>query len=221
MKKLILVLAGIAALAPLAAAQDKPQEKPQDKTKVEEKARQVTPLRAQVVITEYDGDRKVGSLPYSFLISAPSGQAGPPGTASIRMGLRVPIVTGSKDGAKQTQYMDVGTNLDCTARSPEEGRYDLELTVERSSVYSGAEGASSAAVVDSGRGGRSGAAKESKLTMVTSDDIQLSADQPVIRQFRTRLSVYMKDGQTTETAASTDPLSGRVFRVSVTLNVVK
>jgi hypothetical protein len=198
MKKVILVLAGIAALVPHAAAQEKSQDKP----KVEEKARQVTPLRVQVVITEYDGDRKVSSLPYSFLINAPAGPAGRPGNANIRMGLRVPIVTGSKDGAKQTQYQDVGTNLDCSASSTDEGRYDLDLTVERSSVYSSA-------------------AKETKSAAVASDDVQLSADQPVIRQFRTRLSVHMKDGQMIETAASTDPLSGRVFRVSVTLNVVK
>ena len=45
--------------------------------------------------------------------------------------------------------------------------------------------------------------------------------QPVIQQFRSQLNLLIRDGQTLETTVSTDPISGRVTKVEVTLNVVK
>ncbi|HMJ23823.1 MAG TPA: hypothetical protein VK513_18045, partial [Terriglobales bacterium] len=45
--------------------------------------------------------------------------------------------------------------------------------------------------------------------------------EPVIRQFRSDLSLLLRDGQTVESAFATDPLSGKVFKVEVTLNLAK
>jgi hypothetical protein len=43
----------------------------------------------------------------------------------------------------------------------------------------------------------------------------------VIRQFRTELALTMKDGQTIQSTVATDPLSGKVLTINVTMNVVK
>src|SRR5213595_735177 len=93
----------------------------QEKAKTEEKTdvkRDLTPLRIQVVISEYDGEKKISSLPYTLLINAesPRGQK-----ASIRMGLKVPVAT----SANQFQYLDVGSNLDGWAGKIEDGRFVL------------------------------------------------------------------------------------------------
>jgi len=45
--------------------------------------------------------------------------------------------------------------------------------------------------------------------------------EPVIRQFRSDLSLILRDGQTVESTFATDPLSGKVFKVEVTLSVLK
>ncbi|HEV2103073.1 MAG TPA: hypothetical protein VGR58_09875 [Candidatus Acidoferrum sp.] len=45
--------------------------------------------------------------------------------------------------------------------------------------------------------------------------------EPVIRQFKTELAVTMKDGQTVQSTLATDPLSGKVLAINVTMNVVK
>jgi molecular chaperone DnaK (HSP70) len=48
----------------------------------------------------------------------------------IRNGARVPVATG-KD---QSTYVDIGTNMDCSATLQEDGRYKLQMTLERSSI---------------------------------------------------------------------------------------
>jgi hypothetical protein len=180
MKKSILtVLALLAALAFGAAAQEpkpKPDPKPDSLTP------SVTPLRVQIVLSEYDGEKKVSSLPYTFTVNADERRARP--GSLIRNGVRIPVVT-AKD---QFTYVDIGTNVDCSATLQEDGRYKLQISLDRSSVSSESTGGSGT---------------------------------PVIRQFRVDLNPVLKDGQTVESVASTDPLTGHVYHVSITLNVLK
>jgi len=122
LSSLVFILIFCGALA--AAPQDKP--KPSEPPK--DQVAPTTPLRVQVVFTEYDGEKKIVSLPYSFAVNADERRARP-GT-QIREGARIPVSSG-KD---QWQYLDVGTNIDCSAQSQEDGRYKLSLSVERSSV---------------------------------------------------------------------------------------
>lgn len=105
-----------------AAAQETPKSKPDDRTPA------VTPLRVQVVFIEYDGDKKVSALPYSFSVNADERRARP--GSLIRNGVRIPVSTGKE----QFTYIDIGTNLDCSATLQEDGRYKLQLTLDRSSV---------------------------------------------------------------------------------------
>jgi hypothetical protein len=87
----------------------------------------------------------------------------------------------------QYTYMDVGTNIDCSAQTEGDNRYKLVLTVERNSI-----------------------SQESTQT-----------GNPVVRQFRAEMNPILRDGQTFESVMATDPVNGHVYRVSVTLSVVK
>src|SRR5690348_14498809 len=141
MKKPILsvLLAALVLVVPRLAGQDK--ERSADAARPAEAAKAMTPLRVQVVFTDFEGERKISSLPYTFLVNADDHGA----PAAVRMGLRVPIETSSNTGVKQFQYMDVGTNLDGRAEKTDDGRFLLRLGVERSSVYvPGTEGKSAA-----------------------------------------------------------------------------
>ena len=170
------------------------QEKSPEKAKSEEKTKPAIPVKVQVVLTEYDGDKKIASMPYSF-ISLADDKHWTTYNSSLRTGVRIPIEIDGKD--QKTTYMDVGSNIDCGIQSQDDGRYYLRITLEQSSLYPG--------------GG--------------SSDEQLGAShpngQPIIRQFRISGNYILKDGQTLETVSSTNPLSGHVLRISITINALK
>jgi hypothetical protein len=46
------------------------REKSQEKTKSEERTRPGIPIKVQIVLSEYDGDKKISSMPYSFVTLA-------------------------------------------------------------------------------------------------------------------------------------------------------
>jgi len=177
MKRNALVCLSLLALAGLAAgAQDTAKPKPEDRTPL------LTPLRVQLLFTEYDGEKKVVSLPYTFTVNADERRARP--GSLIRNGARIPISTG-KDA---TTYIDIGTNVDCSASLTEDGRYKLQMNLERSYI---------------------------------APETPAGSGNPVVRQFRMELNPVLKDGATVESVVSTDPLNGHVYKVTVTLNVVK
>ena len=124
-KHALLLSTLLAAAAFSAMAQESPKPKPDDRTP------SVTPLRVQVVFSEFDGEKKVSNLPYSFTVNADERRARP--GSQIRSGVRIPVST-SKESFT---YLDVGTNVDCSATLQEDGRYKLQLTVERSSIPEG------------------------------------------------------------------------------------
>ena len=127
MKKTIMALMLLAASSGVAFAS--PQEKGKsEETKAIQDSGYPIPLRVQLLFTEFDGDKKVVSLPYSFSVNADERRARP--NTQIRDGAKIPVAT-SKD---TIQYVDVGTNIDCSAQSHDGARYKLVLTVERSFV---------------------------------------------------------------------------------------
>ncbi len=200
-KHLILALLTILFTNLTADAQEKTATEKQPPSKATAEERSPVPVTVTVVFTEFDGDKKIGSLPYTMPINA--GIRTQPGYNKLRMGVRVPIVaTSTKEGAPvQVQYLDVGTNIDCRARNLEDGQFEVELSVERSSIYStGAEGTQ----------------KE-----WSPGDQMMIAQQPIVRQYRSTMTLLMRDGQIIQRSLATDPVSGRVLKVDVTLNVVK
>jgi hypothetical protein len=189
MKNIVLAttLSIVVLAAPHLWAQEK--AKPAEAAKPAETGKTTTPLRVQVLFTEYDGEKKISSLPYTFLVNADDLRS----QAAVRMGLRVPIEISSNTGVKQIQYQDIGTNLDGRAEKADNGRFLLRLGVERSSVYS-----------------RSGSVGGNEV----------STTEPTIQQFRTQVELLIRDGQTIESTVATDPVTGRVLKVNVTLNVI-
>lgn len=168
----------------------------QDKPKSSDAAQQVTPLRIQVVFAEYDGEKKVSSLPYTVLVNADD--KGP--QSAVRMGLRVPVETGgSVTGNKQFSYMDIGTNLDGRADKTEDSKFNLRLNVEKSSLYTPAANDKPGTV-----GGN-----------------EILPGQPIVQSFRSQVNMLLRDGQTMQATVASDPISGHVLKVEVTLNVIK
>ena len=54
-----------------------------------------------------------------------------------------------------------------------------------------------------------------------SDGEAAPSTQPLVRQYRGDVGMFLREGQTAEGTVATDPLTGHVFKVEVTLNVVK
>lgn len=170
----------------------------QEKANVSEKTKASIPVRLTVLLTENDGEKKIASLPYSILVNADVASPGSHVQYSsfTRIGVRVPVPSGGKDG--QSTFVDVGSNIDCGAQAEEDGRFTVHLNFERSSLYFQ---------------GRS----EEKGTIKTTE-----AGQPYIPTIRAQsLLVTVKEGQSLEVLAATDPLNGHVFRLNLTLNVQK
>jgi hypothetical protein len=188
MKKLV----SIAALFALIVSCD--LARAQDKSNPPEKAKPITPVRLQVVLTEFDGEKKISNLPYSFLINSEPGPHAPFSNFT-RVGVRVPVPGAGKEG--QGTFVDVGSNIDCGVQTEEDGRFSVRLSFERSTLYF------------QGRGDDKGAIKTAE------------AGQPYIPTIRTQALLSLKDGQTSEALVAADPLNGHVFRLNVTLSVQK
>src|SRR5258708_22063830 len=96
----------------------------------------IIPVKVQLVLTRYQGDKKVGSLPYTLVVNA----NGP--RAQLEMGSQVPVpsttFTPKEAGSAPLtsyQYRDVGISIDCTAATLDDGRFRIELSIDDSSVY--------------------------------------------------------------------------------------
>ena len=194
MKKPVLavLLATLVLVTPRLYAQDK--EKPVDAAKPGETARAITSLRVQVVFTEFDGDKKIGSLPYTFLVNADDRGA----PAAVRMTFHVPVETGNA-GAKHVGQYPLTTNLDGRAEKTDDGRFLLRLSLEKNSIY-----LTSADQKPSSLGGN-----------------EVSASEPIQQDFRTQVNLLIRDGQTIQSTVATDPVTGHVTKVDVTVNVIK
>lgn len=189
---LAVLLATLVLVTPRLYGQDK--EKPVDAAKPTETARAITPLRVQVVFTEFDGDKKIGSLPYTFLVNADDRGA----PAAVRMTFHVPVETGNA-GAKHVGQYPLTTNLDGRAEKSDDGRFLLRLSLEKNSIYlTGAD------QKPSSLGGN-----------------EVSASEPIQQDFRTQVNLLIRDGQTIQSTVATDPVTGHVTKVDVTVNVIK
>lgn len=188
-----LIVALLAAPGARASVQEKEKEAPAaEKTPPARKA--PTPLRLQVVFARYQGETKLSSLPYSLAVNADDRPS------RVRMGIQVPIQSPSQVQSHlpaQTTYRDVGNNLDCSADSQPDGRYRVACVFEQSSVYTtGAERPASQGNPPIG-------------------------SLPVLRTFRSEAQLILRDGQTGQHTTATDPVSGEVLKIEMTLTVVK
>ena len=196
-RALILPLLLLGMLSPLWPSQDKP--KSDEKLKAEA---QTTPVKVQIVFTEFEGDKKVKSLPYTLYINAPDAPELKPGWVKLRVGSRVPVYTGSSNTGNMT-YLEVGTNIDARSAYTAEGRLLLHLNIERSWV----EGDVSVPMAKS-----DGSASET-----SSGHFQ----EPIIRGLISEFDLKLREGQSVESTVVTDPISGKVLKVDVSFTIVK
>ena len=161
-------------------------------------ARQI-PVKVTLTLSRYMGEKKISSTPYvlGVLTNAPK--------TSLRMGVQVPVIQtvfGPKEGASIPQssytYRDVGTNIDCNALDVGNGLFNLTITVEDSTIQLDRP--------------ESPQEKDAKKTL---------GDIPAFRSFRASFGMVLRDGQTMQYASATDPISGEVVRVDVSLTLAK
>jgi hypothetical protein len=156
----------------------------------------LVPLEVQLVISRYQGEKRISSVPYVLAVNANSTNA------QLNMGAEVPVASATFapiDAGKPSpaplrsyNYRQIGTQIECGATSADEGRFELSISVDDSSVFTKEE-ASSAGV----------------------------GDMPVFRSFRSRNRVLLRDGQSRQYTAATDKVSGETVKIDVTLKVVK
>lgn len=130
MKKSVWMFCSVVILLCSSAAPAQDPPKPQASPKKDDVTAAVTPLRVQVVFAEFDGDKKVSSLPYTFSVNADERRTRP--SSQVRNGARIPVAV-DKD---KINYMDIGTNIDCSAMLQDDGKYKLTMNVERSAISS-------------------------------------------------------------------------------------
>ncbi len=164
-------------------AQSAPAAKPPD-----------MPLQVQVVIARYQGDKRIGSLPFTLSMnSAPNNRA------SVRMGGDVPVPTtiftpaaDGKAASSTTSYQmrSVGTQIEVQSVSSTEGRFGLLITI-------------------------------SETTFQLDAPDQAKGLPPMSRTYQSNKPVHVKDGETAHFTAATDRTTGEVIRVEVTAKILK
>jgi hypothetical protein len=153
---------------------------------------QQLPLKIQLVLSRYQGDKKLSSVPYVLWVTSNDNLS--PRT-SLRMGVSIPI-PGS--GGTGYSYRDVGTNIDCAASGGFEGVYRVGLTVSDSSVYFADHDRSAPGQVP----------------------VNI-ASPPSLRTFTSNFSILLRDGQTAQYTSATDQVSGEQLKIDATLSVLK
>lgn len=110
----------------------------------------------------------------------------------LRMGIQVPIQTQMPNNVPTVTYKDAANNLDCGAEALDDGRFKVACSLEQGSIYEAEPGRAMS-----------------------------TAAGPMLRTFRSETDLLLRDGQTAQHAAGTDPVSGEILKIDVTLTVVK
>ena len=176
----------------------------QEQVEKPEPRRTITPLKVQVVFSKYQGEKKIASLPYILTCNADDRNP-----AMLRMGIEVPVsVFQPKEGGTSFQYKNVGTAIDCKATTVADGRFRLEVNVEQSSIYSTGDE----------KAGQTAPPQASPAWGVTDTPL---AKVPAFRNFKSTFAPVLRDGQTAQYTAATDPVIGEVVKIDVTVTVLK
>jgi hypothetical protein len=195
--RVLAITVAVVVLAVAAGAQNPPTPPPApDSPPVARPSRQpLVPLEIQVVIARYQGEKRVSSMPYIMAVNA-NGER-----ASLNMGADVaipsgpitPPVDGKPSPPVMYNYRSIGTNILCGATTADDGRFDLNISIDDSSVFVKEDGSPSTA----------------------------AGNMPAFRSFKSRNTLLLRDGQTRQYTAATDRVSSETIRIEVMLKVVK
>ncbi len=155
------------------------------------KPKPATPLKVQVVFSRYEAEKKVASLVYSLPVNADDSRS------RLHMGIQVPLKYETKDGGGgNVVFKNAGNSIACGAEAVGDGRFKLNCSFDQSSVYSSDAGS---------------AARQPDGTPFP----------PVLRNFSSEATLFLRDGQSVQHTVATDPVSGELLKVDVTLTVLK
>lgn len=156
-------------------------------------------LKLTVVLSRFNGEKKVGNLPFQIMVIPGSGERGDGDQTSLQTGARVPVpqTTFSADKTTPTtsyNYQQFGTNISASARTLDPTTFNVGLTVTDSQLLSDAP-----------------------------DQAQYASGVrlPRYQSFTSSNRLILRDGQTVQYTAATDKTSGEVIKLDVTLNVIK
>ena len=174
------------------------------------------PAKVDVVLERYQGDKKVSSLPFSVWVTGGAVGIGGGSRGSVRIGVDLPIgsstqTTGSNNGNSTRsdtksvpEYRNVGTSIDCYLSSPEEGKYDLHISLNDTSLYD-----------------PSADRREALVARGLAPSSARAPDPSAFRTFSFDNTLRMRDGQTAEYVNATDKVTGEIVKAIVTMNLAK
>jgi hypothetical protein len=184
-----IALSALAATPALAqGTQDKPAPPP------------TVPVKVEVVISRFQGEKKISSQPYVLMPTAdPRGG----GFTTLRVGVDVPVGVnttikppeGGREGATTTQpqYKNIGTNIDCGVTSMADGRFSVRVAVTDTSIFN-----------------PDAPGKPAK-----------PSENASISSFVANNTLTLRDGQMLNLITATDKVTGELIKVDVTLTVLK
>ena len=156
-------------------------------------------LNVELVISRYQGDEVVSSLPYLLSVTADTDG----GSAStLRIGADVPVRTVSRpDSDTQSpdqrnltfEYRPLGTSITCQVEPLEGDRFQLRIIINESSIFGDNQ---------------------------VSTDAVMARGVPVFRSYESTNGLILRDGQSRQYTAAADRVSGETVRVDVTLSVL-
>ena len=170
-----------------------------------EQAAPIIPVKIDVVLSRFQGDKRISSLPYTLFANA-NGNA-----ASLRIGVDVPVgssiitsgnenptgggrTTTTSSTSNRVEFRNVGTSIDCWARHLPDGRFMVNLRVQDSSIFT--------------------ADADSRAPLKL-------ADPMAFRTFTFSNELPMREGQLLLWATATDKITGELLKLEATLTVVK
>ncbi len=107
------------------------------------------------------------------------------------MGAQAPVPSGTGS----VNYRDVGTNIDCFVRPAGDGRFQVSISIEETSVYA-EDGIDQAA-------------------------LEKFANMPVFRSYQSSNTVVLAHGQSARFTTAVDRITGETVAAEVTLTVLK
>jgi hypothetical protein len=154
------------------------------------------PVKLQLVFEKYQGAKRVSSEPYTLSVTANDKNPNNPNNGrpgKIRMGIDVPMRAeraGDRDVPGNVVYRSIGNSADCVVASLDEVRFKIDCNFEQSSI--------------------------------SRDPQRSQADAlapPMLRTFRSETAVILRDKESAQYVAATDPVSGEELKVGITLLV--
>jgi hypothetical protein len=156
----------------------------------------LVPLKITVVIARFQGQKRTGNLPFEMIVNADGD------STSLQMGADVPyaqtaFVPGPEAKAEVRQvsytFRPIGTNINCSAVTTDDGRFKVVLTVLDSQIFNDPLPGTSPAL----------------------------SGVPSFQSFTSNSQLILRDGQTIQYNTAVDKATGEQIKLDVTLNVLK